>query len=75
MTRPPEDFVRHMNRVADEMNRRIQTVHERLPCPLCRAPVGERCRRMPIGYHGMDRCGKELAHAHRERWSQEVPPR
>jgi hypothetical protein len=70
-----DDIVKRLERVAEEMNRRISTVHNRLDCPRCRAPRFERCRAMPRGYHGMDPSGRELAHSHRERWTQETPAR
>lgn len=75
MTRPPEDIVKRMERVADELNRRVRTIHERVACPKCYAPVGERCRYASPPAYCFQPDRAILKHPHRERWSQEVPPR
>lgn len=49
----------------------LRTCHERVACPRCKAPVGERCHEMPAGYAG----GRTRLLAHRERWTQELSPR
>jgi hypothetical protein len=69
------DVMSSMERAANDANRRIATCHERVACPKCNAPVGERCRRMPRGYHGMGPSGAILKTAHEERWTQETPAR
>jgi hypothetical protein len=67
-------------RAADEANARIASCHERVACPKCRAPVGERCRRMPRGYspasasRGMTQPGAVVG-PHRERWTLVQPER
>ena len=33
---------------------RIDSVHERVACPKCSAPVGKRCRKLPRGYFSID---------------------
>lgn len=55
--------------VADQLVQRQQTVHERVPCPKCGAPVGERCRSMPRGYRPLDagQRGRTLKSSHRWR--------
>ena len=76
-----DDIVQRMERVADELNRRIRTCHERLACPKCGAPVGELCRRLPKGYMlaytGEPREYRmgAVVGPHRERWTQETPLR
>jgi hypothetical protein len=61
----PDDFARLADRVADELRRRQRTVHERVACPKCLAPVGERCRHLSVA-RGWP-YGRVLKHPHRER--------
>jgi hypothetical protein len=68
----------HLRDLADEMNALVASCHERVPCPTCGAPIGERCCAMPLGWGGV--CaqvgvGRTLKHPHPARWRQEVPPR
>jgi hypothetical protein len=58
------DVVRRMEAAAAELRRRVQTVHERVACPKCLAPVGVRCVRA----NGQGTPGtKPLKHPHVER--------
>jgi hypothetical protein len=59
---------------AAEANERIATCHERVACPKCAAPIGERCRRMPRGYSpAYARLGRPQPSTtvapHQERWT------
>jgi len=62
-------------RVAAENVDKVRTCHERVACPRCTAPVGERCCEMPKGWKKFGLRGRALLHAHKERWTQEVPER
>lgn len=62
-----------MSRAAREMNERVSTVHERVECPTCAAPVGERCCAMPLGW--CPARGRVLKTAHGQRIKLEVPLR
>jgi hypothetical protein len=42
------------------LNERVRTAHERVPCPVCSAPVRQVCCRMPAGYPW----GNSLKHPH-----------
>lgn len=53
-------------------NAAIESCHEVVACPKCRAPIGEVCRNMNIGRR---RNGAPLKHPHRERWTQVVAAR
>lgn len=54
--------------VADEINKRMSTSHERVDCPRCRAPRGDVCRSMPAGYSRRPgESGRPLKHSHAER--------
>lgn len=56
--------IRH---AAEALERRVATVHERVACPKCRAPVGERCWHM--GYHSVPHniSRRPIKNPHRER--------
>lgn len=41
-----------------EHQRLVATVHERVACPRCGAPVGLRCRALPRGYRPLDVPGR-----------------
>lgn len=61
-----------LERAARELDARAGTVHERVACPRCRAPVGGRCRAMPRGWAqgdgwGTALSGRLLKHSHPER--------
>jgi hypothetical protein len=61
---------------AAEAERRIATCHEVVGCPRCKAPVGERCRRMPRGWQrGAYVQIAQVVGPHRERWTRVVPAR
>jgi hypothetical protein len=60
------DFERLAERVAAELRRRVQTVHERVPCPACRAQTGERCIRRGTSWEDAPWAAR-LKHPHRER--------
>jgi hypothetical protein len=65
-------------RAAADSIEKVRTCHERVSCPRCSAPIGAKCRSMPLGWvAGLrgGRGGRELLHAHKERWQQEVPAR
>lgn len=64
------EFERRAERVAAELHERVATVHERVACPRCLAPVGERCVRMSthyVGWAGAEEGPSPLKHSHRER--------
>lgn len=56
----------------------LDACHERVACPKCKAPVGERCRRMPSRADAPWRPPRwrrytgEVVAPHVERWSQVV---
>lgn len=72
MTRPPtpdeKATFRRMFAAADDLIERIATCHERVACPRCGAPVGQRCRALPKNV-------RATKHPHDERWRQETPAR
>lgn len=57
----------------EELRRRVASVHERVACPVCGAPVGERCRRVQRAHTGAGPApaglppGVPLKSAHNER--------
>lgn len=63
----------------------IDTCHERVACPKCGAPVGERCHKLssrpardaPLAMRERSSPTPpvEAKNPHEERWRQEVPPR
>lgn len=59
-----------MEEAVRELNERVASVHERVGCPKCWAPVGVRCCAMPAGYvigvRGGGR-GRTLKSPHAER--------
>jgi anaerobic selenocysteine-containing dehydrogenase len=56
-----EDMADQLQAAADRMNERINTAHERVACPRCRARAGMRC-------HGVNAVVKKaLEHSHKER--------
>lgn len=65
-----------MQAAVDAANRRIENCHEEVACPKCKAPIGERCRRMPRGYQpGAFMQIARVVGPHSERWTQVVPAR
>lgn len=71
MSSPPEQSGRDsfLEAIA-ELRERIATVHERVACPACWAPVSVRCRKVTHkGAPGEqpDRTRPALKHPHRER--------
>lgn len=64
-------FEKTVDGVINELRRRQATVHERVRCPTCSAPVGVRCRSMPRGWRPLDLPGRkdarELKSAHKAR--------
>ncbi len=67
-----EHFAAAMARTVAGLGERIDTCHERRPCPTCGAALGERC-------HSLARCSTARPHKikypHRDRWTTEVPIR
>lgn len=59
----------------DAMNARIASCYQRVPCPRCGSPTGERCYRMPRGWLHRKILARPLRTPHLERWRQETPPR
>lgn len=59
-------FEAAMATAVGELEAKIATCHERVPCPTCRAPIGFRCRRMPPR-KGYGNVGPMLKHPHAER--------
>lgn len=70
-----EELGRILLDAAGELNRQIETVHERQACPKCRAPVGTRCCAMPLGYRPSGARMGRVVHSHAERVRLEVPLR
>jgi hypothetical protein len=65
----PEPFQVWLEERVAEQKKRVATVHERVACPRCQAPLGKRCRRMPLGY-GIGITpgyGREMKYPHDER--------
>jgi len=60
------DFERRAAQIAEEDYERRGNVHEIVACPKCHAHVGQKCRRMPLGY-GPVQWGPEVKHPHHER--------
>lgn len=65
-----------LDRVTQELRRRAATVHERVPCPRCSAPTGQRCRALPLGYLADvgQPSGRWLRHPHPERLQRDGVP-
>jgi len=49
---PQDPESRRFAAAAAALDRRVATAHERVECPTCSAPAGQRCRRMPAGFVG-----------------------
>lgn len=59
---------RELMDVLRRLAERSRTVHERVECPRCSAPVGEVCRAMPKGYVGSTAGnGRRLRDSHEAR--------
>lgn len=56
---------RAVRRAVDELQTRIESCHERVPCPKCGAQRGERCHSLARRSTAKPR---EVKHPHRERW-------
>lgn len=62
---------------ADRLNLRVVSCHERVACPTCHAPVGDRCvrkgtRARPILWHGPYGWGERM-NAEEQRRLDELP--
>lgn len=71
----PDDVFVALIAAAEDAAERIRTCHERVACPKCDAPIGERCRRMPAGFVGGVRGRDAVVGPHRERWTLVQPDR
>jgi hypothetical protein len=72
-----EEFEARAAAAVEELNRRVESCHERVACPTCHAPVGDRCVRKgtcarPILWYGPNGWDEKM-NAEEQRRLDELP--